>query len=63
MKNHKYIIWGFKGIFAILFGLSAYKKLKESLTIHKPEQKRSFKLMPEKGILGTVSHIVKDRKK
>jgi hypothetical protein len=42
-----------------MFAYSAYNKLSEALAVTKKETKRSYKLLPEKGIFGTVKEIIK----
>jgi len=57
--KHKTVLWAIKVVFFSMFAYSAYNKLSEALAVTKKETKRSYKLLPEKGIFGTVKEIIK----
>ena len=62
-KNHKAIIQIMRTVFFAMFLYSAYKRLNQALSVsHKVTEKKSFKIIPEKGILGTVKEIMKESK-
>jgi uncharacterized membrane protein YphA (DoxX/SURF4 family) len=61
MENkHSSFLWVLKIVFFTMFIYSAYKKLRNSLSFNeKKKESRSYALMPDKGVLGTVKEILK----
>lgn len=61
-NNTKYVIWGIKAIFGVMFAYSSYQKLKATLCVNTTKRVKSFKLVSGKGILGTVSVLQKEQR-
>jgi hypothetical protein len=60
--NSKYILFGVKAVFGVMFAYSSYKKLKETLCVNTTKKVKSFKIVPGKGILGTVTILQKEQR-
>lgn len=59
-NQHKAILQIMRTVFFAMFLYSAYRKLNQALSVsHKVVEKKSFKIIPEKGILGTIKEIMK----